>query len=97
MDVKIDYKWASGKYKLSFREWEILMLLIDGKNKREVSNKFGISMSTIYSYERSIKIKINAKNLCEATKKLCSSFYIHYFNSLYKDMNAVFINNASTR
>ena len=76
MKLQINYKWVSSRYKLSFREWEILMLMLDGKKNSYISKKLGVSMSTIYTYEHSIKLKTNTNTLCETVKELFCNYYV---------------------
>ena len=81
MDLETNYKWASGRYKLSFREWEVLILILNGKKNTDISKELGLSLSTVYGYEESIKLKTNTRTLCETAKEFCSSFYLYHLQA----------------
>lgn len=54
--------------KLTPRETEILQLIAEGKNTKEISNRLNISIKTVETHRRHIKKKLNANSIADLTK-----------------------------
>jgi len=53
---------------LSDREFEVFLLLVNGKGQTEIANKLNLSISTINTYRRRILQKLNLKSIAELTR-----------------------------
>ncbi len=54
--------------KLTPRETEILQLIAEGKNTKEISNRLNISIKTVETHRRHIKKKLKSESIAELTK-----------------------------
>ncbi|MBC8510996.1 MAG: response regulator transcription factor [Cryomorphaceae bacterium] len=60
------------KYKLTLREREILQLLLDEENNRQIGEILNISIRTIETHRRNIMLKLDVKNNIGLIKKALS-------------------------
>ena len=58
------------KYKLTLREREILQLLLDQENNRQIGKILNISIRTIETHRRNIMLKLDVKNNIGLIKKV---------------------------
>ena len=58
------------KYKLTLREREILQLLLDQENNRQIGKTLNISIRTIETHRRNIMLKLDVKNNIGLIKKV---------------------------
>jgi len=58
------------KYKLTLREREILQLLLDEENNRQIGKILNISMRTVESHRKNIMLKLDVKNNIGLIKKV---------------------------
>ncbi|MDX1902640.1 MAG: response regulator transcription factor [Thermonemataceae bacterium] len=57
-----------GKYKVTPREFEILKLVVNGKNTKEIAESIFLSILTVDGYRKSLLKKLNVKNTAELVK-----------------------------
>lgn len=60
------------KYKLTLREREILQLLLDQENNRQIGKTLNISIRTVETHRRNIMLKLDVKNNIGLIKKVIS-------------------------
>ena len=60
------------KYKLTLREREILQLLLDQENNRQIGKTLNISIRTVETHRRNIMLKLDVKNNTGLIKKALS-------------------------
>ena len=60
------------KYKLTLREREILQLLLDQENNRQIGKTLNISIRTVETHRRNIMLKLDVKNNIGLIKKALS-------------------------
>ena len=60
------------KYKLTLREREILQLLLDQENNRQIGKTLNISIRTVETHRRNIMLKLDVKNNIGLIKKVLS-------------------------
>ncbi len=60
------------KYKLTLREREILQLLLDEENNRQIGKILNISIRTIETHRRNIMLKLDVKNNIGLIKRVLS-------------------------
>ena len=60
------------KYKLTLREREILQLLLDEENNRQIGKILNISIRTVETHRRNIMLKLDVKNNIGLIKKVLS-------------------------
>ena len=60
------------KYKLTLREREILQLLLDEENNRQIGKTLNISIRTVETHRRNIMLKLDVKNNIGLIKKALS-------------------------
>jgi DNA-binding NarL/FixJ family response regulator len=58
------------KYKLTLREREILQLLLDQENNRQIGKTLNISIRTVETHRRNIMLKLDVKNNIGLIKKV---------------------------
>ena len=58
------------KYKLTLREREILQLLLDEENNRQIGKTLNISIRTVETHRRNIMLKLDVKNNIGLIKKV---------------------------
>ena len=60
------------KYKLTLKEREILKLLLDQENNRQIGKTLNISIRTVETHRRNIMLKLDVKNNIGLIKKVLS-------------------------
>jgi DNA-binding NarL/FixJ family response regulator len=60
------------RYKLTLREREILQLLLDQENNRQIGKTLNISIRTVETHRRNIMLKLDVKNNIGLIKKVLS-------------------------
>jgi DNA-binding NarL/FixJ family response regulator len=58
------------KYKLTLREREVLQLLLDEENNRQIGKTLNISIRTVETHRRNIMLKLDVKNNIGLIKKV---------------------------
>lgn len=53
---------------LTGRQYEVLQLIAEGKNSREIANQMSLSVKTIESHRQQIKKRLNIRSVAELTK-----------------------------
>ena len=54
------------KSKLTLRETEVLKLIAEGYDHREIANKLNVSITTVASHKRNLMPKLKARNSAHA-------------------------------
>ena len=60
------------KYKLTFREREVLQLLLDEESNRQIGKSLDISTRTVETHRKNIMLKLDVKNNIGLIKKALS-------------------------
>ena len=60
------------KYKLTLREREVLQLLLDEENNRQIGKTLNISIRTVETHRKNIMLKLDVKNNIGLIKKVLS-------------------------
>lgn len=66
--TSFNYTESAASTSLSSREKEVLQLLTEGKNAREVADRLGVSIKTVQTHRRNIMEKLDLHNLADLTK-----------------------------
>ena len=71
------------------REYEVLMLLMQGYEQQRAANTLGISPRTVYSYMRTLKGRFHAYSLEEVKERAVALKWIEYKTKPYDEIERV--------